>query len=124
MVAHPREGGRGVGTVNLELREVPSLQRCGRFGADGVSTLGLMRSLTVSVLSQEPSKGERSGDQGVRRRGVRCHRSPEGMTAPMCKLLRLQGREGPRFGGKSRPCVCGDLSPAGRVWGDPAMPHS
>ena len=36
--------------MTLELNEVPSLQRCGWFCADRVSSLGLM-SLKVSVLS-------------------------------------------------------------------------
>ena len=49
-----------MGALNLELSEVPSLQRCGRFCADRVSTLGLI-ALKVSVLSQKPSKDERSG---------------------------------------------------------------
>lgn len=87
--------------MKLELREVLSLQRYERFGADRASTLGLMRSLKLSVLSQEPSKGERSGgtaregSQEIRRRGVGCHPSSEGTTAPMCRLFQGQDRESP-----------------------------
>ena len=110
--------------MNLELSEVPSLQRCGQLCADRISTLGLM-SLKVSVLSQKPSKDERSGvpvregSQGVEV-GVECHRSPESTTT-LCSLVRAasgagqggawvwcpeetHGSEGPSW--KDQACVC------------------
>ena len=114
--------------MNLELSKVPSLQRCGQFCADRVSTLGLMRSLKVSVLSQKPSKDERSGvpvreGSQVVKVGVRCHRSPESTTT-LCSLV--QAASGAGQGGtwvwcqeethgseetswKDKACVCSKL---------------